>query len=257
MLKEGERIDDLQLKGLKLIQNPKWFCFGIDAVLLSDFATIKRKDSVVDLGTGTGIIPTLVYGKYEPREIIGVEIQEEVAEMARRSVTLNNLEEVIRIYTGDIKDCFKDLGVNKYDVVLSNPPYKKNSSGILNPHDNKAISRHEILINLDELIHTASKLLRDGGRFYLIHRPERLANIIIGLERHRFAPKRIRFVHPKVAKAPTMVLVEATRFGGDFLKVEEPLYVYNDDGTYSEEINRIYGRCQDEGENISCSNANR
>lgn len=242
MLKSGERIDDLELKGLKIIQNPDWFCFGIDAVLLSDFARVKRKDKACDLGTGTGIIPLLVYGRYEPQEIIGVEIQDEVAEMAGRSMELNSLSDRIKIYKGDIKDCFKDIGINAFDVVLSNPPYKKGDTGIVNPRDKKAISRHEILINLEELIFTASRLLKGGGRFYMIHRPERLRDIILGLDRYRLAPKRIRFIQPNVNKKPTMVMVEAVKAGGDFLEIEKPLYVYKEDGSYTEEINRIYGR---------------
>lgn len=242
MLREGERIDDLQLKGLKIIQNPDWFCFGIDAVLLSDFARVKKKDRVVDLGTGTGIIPVLLYGKYEPREIIGVEIQTEVAEMAERSMKLNNIDDRIGIFKGDIKDCFKELGINSFDIAISNPPYKKGDTGIINPGDKKAISRHEILINLDELIFSAFKLLKDGGRFYMIHRPERLKDIILGLDKYKLNPKRIRFIHPNTNKRPTMVMIEAQKYGGDFLQVMEPLYVYKEDGSYTEEINRIYGR---------------
>ncbi|MCX7695716.1 MAG: tRNA1(Val) (adenine(37)-N6)-methyltransferase [Caloramator sp.] len=243
MLKTGERLDDLELKGLKIIQNPSYFCFGIDAVLLSSYAVVRKKDKVVDLGTGTGIIPLLVYGKYEPKEIVGVEIQNDVADMARRSVELNGLSERIRIFEGDIKDCYNHIGINEYDVVISNPPYKKGKSGILNMSDTKAISRHEILINIDELCFSASRLLKGGGRFYMIHRPERLKDIILALNNNKFTPKRIRFVHPKVNKAPTMVLIESVKCGGDFLKIEEPLYVYNDDGTYTQEILKIYGRC--------------
>jgi tRNA1Val (adenine37-N6)-methyltransferase len=243
MIKENERIDDLDLNGLKIIQNPEWFCFGVDAVLLSDFARVKKKDKAVDLGTGTGIIPILLYGKYNPENIIGVEIQEEVAEMASRSVLLNELQDKITIHTGDIKDCFKDIGTDKFDVVTSNPPYKKGDTGLLNPEDKKAISRHELLITLDELIFSASKLLKVGGRFYMIHRPERLADIILGLNKNKFSPKRIRFVHPYLGKKPTMVLVEATKCGGNFLLVEEPLYIYKEDGSYTDEILRIYGRC--------------
>lgn len=242
MLKDGERIDDLQLKGLKVIQNPEWFCFGIDAVLLSDFSRVKRKDRVADLGTGTGIIPVLLHGKYEPREVVGVEIQEEVAEMAERTVKLNGLEDIIKIYRGDIKDCFKDIGADSFDVVTSNPPYKKGDTGILNPGDKKAISRHEVLISLEEIIYTASKLLKVGGRFYMIHRPERLKDIILGLDRNKFTPKKIRFIHPTVDKRPTMIMVEAVKGGGDFLQIMEPLYVYNEDRSYTDEINRIYGR---------------
>lgn len=243
MLKDGERIDDLDLKGLKIIQNPGWFCFGIDAVLVSDFARVKKSDKACDLGTGTGIIPLLMYGRYEPEEIVGVEIQEEVSEMALRSIEMNGLDDRIRIHTGDIKDCFKEIGINRYDVVVSNPPYQKSNCGLINPHDKKAISRHELLINLDELVFSASRLLKGGGRFYMIHRPERLKDIILSLDKNKFNPKRIRFVYPSVSKKPTMVLIEAVKAGGDFLTIEEPLYVYNEDGSYTEEINRIYGRC--------------
>jgi tRNA1Val (adenine37-N6)-methyltransferase len=243
MLKEGERIDDLDLKGLKIIQNPEWFCFGIDAVLLSGFARVKKSDKVVDLGTGTGIIPILLYGKYDPKEIIGVEIQDEVSEMAERSVRLNNIEGRVKIHRGDIKDCFKQLGINEFDVVVSNPPYQKSSAGLISPQDKKAISRHEMLITLEELVYTASRLLKGGGRFYMVHRPERLKDIIICLDKNKFTPKRIRFVHPGIYKKPTMVLIEAAKAGGEFLNIEEPLYVYNEDGSYTEEILRIYGRC--------------
>jgi tRNA1Val (adenine37-N6)-methyltransferase len=244
----GERIDDLDLKGLKIIQNPKWFCFGIDAVLLASFAVIKKKDKVIDLGTGTGIIPILVYGKYSPKEIIGIEIQKDVAEMAERSIHLNKLQDIIKIYNGDIKDSPSLLGVNGFDIVLSNPPYKKANTGLLNPEDTKAISRHEVLIKLDELVYSAARLLREGGKFYMIHRPERLKDIILSLDKNNFAPKRLRFIHSRAGDKPSMLLVEAVKSGGDFLKIEEPIYVYNEDGTYTDEILRMYGRerpCQE------------
>ncbi|WP_083490403.1 tRNA1(Val) (adenine(37)-N6)-methyltransferase [Caloramator mitchellensis] len=240
MLKTGERVDDLQLENLRIIQNPDWFCFGIDAVLLSSFAFARKKEKVVDLGTGTGIIPLLMYGKYKPSKIIGVEIQSQVAEMARRSIELNKLEEKIEIYEGDIKDCFRTIGINSFDVVVSNPPYKKSDTGLKNPEDKKAISRHEILINLDELIFSASRLLKGYGRFYMIHRPERLKDIIVGLSNHKFALKRIRFVHPKIDKEPNMVLIEAVKAGGEFLKVEKPLFVYDENGNYTEEVLKMY-----------------
>lgn len=243
MQNEEERIDDLQLKGLKIIQNPKWFCFGIDAVLLSDFARVKKKDKIVDLGTGTGIIPLLMYGRYEPAKITGVEIQNDVAQMAKRSIKLNELEDRIEIFIGDIKNCYEHIGLNCIDVVVSNPPYKKGDTGLISPDENKSISRSEILIKLDELILTASKLLKTGGKFYMIHRPERLKDIIVGLDKHNFTTKKIRFVHPKVNKSPNMMLIEAVKAGGEFLKIEEPLYIYNEDGSYTDEINRIYGRC--------------
>ena len=244
----GERVDDLDLKGLRIIQNPKWFCFGIDAVLLASFAVIKNKHRVIDLGTGTGIIPLLVYGKYAPKEIVGIEIQKDVAEMAERSIQMNNLEDVIKIYNSDIKDSPNLLGVNSFDIVLSNPPYKKANTGIVNPADTKAISRHEVLINLEELVYSAARLLKEGGKFYMIHRPERLKDIILSLDKNKFAPKRIKFIHSRAGDKPSMLLVESVKSGGDFLKIEEPIYVYNEDGTSTDEILRMYGRvkpCQE------------
>lgn len=243
MVNDGERIDDLQLNGLKIIQNPEWFCFGIDAVLLSGFARVKNKETVVDLGCGNGILPLLLYGKYFPKHITGVEIQEQVAEMAKRSIDLNKLTDRIDIYKGDIKDCANALGKGIYDIVVTNPPYKKNETGIINPYDAKAVARHEILINLDEIALSASKLLKFGGRFYMVHRPERLKDIIISLNNHNLMLKRLRFVHPKFDKRPNMVLVEAAKSGGDFLKIDAPLYVYNSDGSYTDEVMKIYGRC--------------
>lgn len=244
VIREYERVDDLELKGLRIIQNPEWFCFGVDAVLLTSFAYIKRKDRVADLGTGTGIIPLLAYGKYSPKEIVGVEIQSQVAEMAARSVSMNGLEEVIKIHEGDIKNAPREIGSNIFDVVLSNPPYKKANTGILNDLDTKAISRHELMINLEELVFAASKLLKDGGRFYMIHRPERLKDIVLNLDKYKFAPKRMRFVHSKIKDKPSMILVEAVKGGGDFLKIEEPIYVYNNDGSYTSEILEMYGKEQ-------------
>jgi len=241
-IRAHERVDDLDLKGLKIIQNPKGFCFGIDAVLLSAFASIKRKDKVVDLGTGTGIIPLLVYGKHEPKEVVGIEIQEEVAEMAERSIKLNGLQDIIKIHRGDIKNAAKDIGANIFDVVVSNPPYKRANTGIINELGTKAISRHELLINLDELVLSAARLLKSGGRLSMIHRPERLKDIFLSLNKHNFEPKRIKFVHSKVHDKPAMLLIEAIKGGGEFLKIEEPIYVYNEDGSYTNEILRMYGK---------------
>lgn len=241
MLNPGEKIEDLDIKGLKIIQNKEWFCFGIDAVLVADFANVKHKDKVVDFGTGTGIIPLLIEGRYSPKEIIGVEIQEEVAEMAQRSMELNNLSDKIKIINEDIKN-YKNIGCGIYDVAVCNPPYKKNDTGLKNPTDKKAISRHEILITLEDIMLSASKVLKSGGKLYMIHRPERLSHILIDLDKYGFAPRRLRFVHPKLGKKPTMLLIEAIRSGGDFLSIDHPLYVYNEDGSYTDEINEIYGR---------------
>ena len=245
-LKETERIDDLQLKGLKLIQDKTGFCFGIDAVLLANFAKVKNNAKVVDLGTGTGIIPILIAGKSKASKIIGVEIQEEVYEMATRSVKLNNLEDRVEIVNADIKTIDKELEVHGYHVATSNPPYM-HMDGIKNPNDKKAISRHEIMCNLEDVIRAASRLVMPRGKFFMIHRPIRLVDIVTLGRKYNLEPKVIQFVHPRANKAPNLVLVEFTKDGRPELKILDPLYVYGDDGNYTEEIRKIYAN-EDIGE---------
>ena len=239
---EDESLDDLQLKGLNLIQKKDAFRFGVDAVLLADFANVKNKFRVVDLCTGTGIVPFLVVGKYNPNEVVGIEIQHEMIEMADRSVKLNNLENQVKFYEGDLKDTefLKTLG--KFDVLTVNPTYKLNNAGIKNPSDKLAIARHEILCNLEDVIKASRILLKDNGRMFMVHRPERLVDIITLMRKYKIEPKRIKMVHPNSNKAPNIVLVEGQKDGGKFLKWEAPLYVYNLEGGYSDEIERIYGR---------------
>lgn len=239
---EDESVDDLQLNGLKLIQKKDAFRFGVDAVLLSDFANIKNKFRVIDLCTGTGIVPFLIFGKYKPQEICGVEIQDEMVEMAQRSSELNEVQDVLKFYKGDLKDIkfLKTLG--KFDVLTVNPPYKLNNAGIVNPSDKLAIARHEVMCNLEDVIKAARTLLKDNGRMFIVHRPERLADIITLMREYKIEPKRIKMVQPNTKKAPNIVLVEGQRDGGKFLKWEAPLYVYKDEGGYSDEIEKIYGR---------------
>ncbi|OOM81176.1 tRNA1(Val) (adenine(37)-N6)-methyltransferase [Clostridium sp. BL-8] len=241
-IKEDETVDDLQLKGLNLIQKKDGFKFGIDAVLLSDFACVKNKHRVIDLCTGTGIIPFLIYGKYEPKSIYGLEIQEDMVEMAKRSVKLNSLDEKICFINEDLKNVDFLKKLEKFDVVTVNPPYKLNNSGIINPNDKLAIARHEILCNLEDVIHAARTLLKDNGRLFMIHRPERLADIFTLMRKYKIEPKRIKMIHPKMGKAPNIVLVEGQRDGGAYLKWEAPLYVYDDNGKYTKEIDSIYWR---------------
>ncbi|HOG63228.1 MAG: tRNA1(Val) (adenine(37)-N6)-methyltransferase [Sedimentibacter sp.] len=245
-LKDNERIEDLQCKGLKIIQNKKWFCFGMDAVLLTNYCDIRNNSKIVDLGTGTGIIPILLSGKRNYSKAYGIEIQPEVAEMAERSVKLNSLQEKIEILNIDLKDTLKYLDAGSFDAVISNPPYKLNNSGIINPDDKKAISRHEIKCTLEDVISTASHLLKQYGRFYMVHRPDRLADIICLLRKYRLEPKQIRFVHPKVKAKPNMVLIRASKNGNPELKFDPPLYIYDDEGNYTEDVHEIYGleNCQ-------------
>ena len=241
-LYEDETVDDLQLNGLKLIQKKDSFRFGVDGVLLSDFARIKKNFRVIDLCTGTGIVPFLIMGKFSPREIYGIEIQEEMAKMAQRSSELNNLLNTVKFFNKDLKDIDFPKSLGKFDVLTVNPPYKLNNSGIVNSSDKLAIARHEIMCSLEDVIIAARELLKDNGRIYMVHRPERLADIITLMRKYKIEPKRIRMVHPNTKKAPNIVLVEGQKGGGQFLKWEPPLYVYNDQGGYSEEIDLIYRR---------------
>lgn len=241
-IKEDETIDDLQLKNLNLIQKKDGFKFGIDAVLLSDFANVKNKHKVIDLCTGTGIIPFLIYGKYEPEIVYGLEIQEDMVEMAKRSVELNSLEEKVFFLNEDLKNIEFLKKLEKFDVVTVNPPYKLNNAGIINPNDKLAIARHEILCNLEDVISASRVLLKDNGRLFMIHRPERLADIFTLMRKYKIEPKRVKMIHPKIGKAPNIVLVEGQRDGGAYLKWEAPLYVYDENGNYTKEIDSIYWR---------------
>jgi tRNA1Val (adenine37-N6)-methyltransferase len=242
MLKEDETLDDLQLKGIHIIQKKEAFRFGVDAVLLANFARVKKGMKVIDLCTGTGIIPFIIAGKTDAASIAGVEIQEDMVEMAERSTIFNKLEDRISFIHGDLKDKELLKNIPRADVVTVNPPYKLQSAGILNPDDKFAIARHEICCKLEDVIIAARILLKDNGRLYMVHRPERLADIVCLMRKHKIEPKTIRMIHPNTKKAPNIVLIEGQRDGGAFLKWEPALYVYKDEGGYSEEIDRIYGR---------------
>lgn len=240
-LKKGERIDELHRNGYRIIQNTGKFCFGIDAVLLTGFAVVKEKETVLDLGTGTGIIPILLEAKTKGNHFTGLEIQEESVEMADRSVKLNCLEDKISIVKGDIKEAVKLFPLSSFDVITSNPPYMNNKNGIKNDLQPKSIARHEILCTLDDVIKNTASLLKVGGRFYMVHRPSRLPEIIVTLKKYKLEPKRIRLVHPYINKEPNMVLIESVRHGKPLLKVEPPLIVYESVGKYTDEIYDIYG----------------
>ncbi len=240
-LKPGERVDDLNRNNYKIIQNTKKFCFGMDAVLLSGFTKVLPGERVLDLGTGTGIIPILLEAKTEGKHFTGLEIQEESADMARRSVAMNGLNDKIDIVIGDIKEASAFFGLASFDVVTSNPPYMNHGHGLVNPGDAKAIARHELLCSLEDVLREASRLLKPGGRFYLVHRPFRLVEIMNTLTQHKLEPKRMKLVHPYVDKEPNMVLLECIKGGKSMLKVEAPLIVYQEQGVYTDEIYDIYG----------------
>lgn len=240
-LGQGERIDELQRNGYVIIQDPSRFCFGMDAVLLSGFANVKPGEKVLDLGTGTGIIPILLEAKTRGRHFTGLEIQTESAEMARRSVQLNHLESKIDIVTGDIKDASRLFGASSFDVITTNPPYMIDSHGIKNELDAKTIARHEVLCTLEDLIRESAKILPPKGRFYMVHRPFRLAEIFCMMTNYKIEPKRMKLVYPYVDREPNMVLIEGLRGGKSRMTVEKPLIVYQKDGKYTDEIIEIYG----------------
>ena len=242
-LKEDERIDDLEYKGLKIIQNKKWFCFGIDSVLLSDFAkNMKNNRTVLDLGTGTGIIPILLCGKTNLKKVVGIEIQKDVANMAKRSSQLNNLQDRFEVVNTNIIDLKNIYEKQSFDVIVTNPPYKKENTGITNENEAKLISRHEITANLEDFISISKDLLKDKGEFYMVHRPERLVDILSLMRKYKIEPKILKFVSPNKNKEPNLILIKGIKNANSFLKIEKNLYVYNEDGKYTNEILKIYNK---------------
>ena len=241
LLHEHERLDELHRNGYKIIQDKDRFCFGMDAVLLSGFARVKAGERTLDLGTGTGIIPILLEAKTDGSHFTGLEIQPESADMAARSVAYNDLQDKIDIVVGDIKDASQRFGASSFDVITTNPPYMIGQHGIKNDQDAKAIARHEILCDLDDILRESAKMLKPSGRFYMVHRPFRLAEIFSKMIEYRIEPKRMQLVYPFVDKEPNMVLIEGLRGGKSRITVEKPLIVYKEPGVYTDEIDDIYG----------------
>ncbi len=241
-MRDGERLDDLQLKGLRIIQNPERFCFGMDAVLLSDYAKVGKNSRVMDLCTGTGIVPILLDAKYAPAYIEGLEYQEACVDMARRSVRMNGQSGRIRIVPGDVKEVPERYPSHSFSYVTCNPPYMIQEHGLLGPNAEKAMARHEITCTLNDVVRAAAWLLKETGHFVMVHRPFRLAEIFSCLKEHRLEPKRMRLVHPYEDREPNMVLIDAVKGGRRRMKVDPPLIVFKQDGSYREEIEAIYGR---------------
>ena len=240
-LHENERLDELHRNGYKIIQDKGRFCFGMDAVLLSGFARVKPGEKVLDLGTGTGIIPILLEAKTDGEHFTGLEIQPESADMASRSVAYNDLQDKIDIVVGDIKDASQRFGASSFDVITTNPPYMIGQHGIKNDQDAKAIARHEILCDLDDILRESAKMLKPSGRFYMVHRPFRLAEIFSKMIEYRIEPKRMQLVYPFVDKEPNMVLIEGLRGGKSRITIEKPLIVYKHPGVYTDESYDMYG----------------
>ena len=240
LVKENERVDDLQ-NGCYVIQDREKFCFGMDAVLLSGFTKVKEGEKVLDMCTGTGIIPILLSAKTKGKNFTGIEIQEDCAQMAERSVKYNGLEDRIQIIQGDIKEAVSIFGAASFHVITCNPPYMIGAHGLTNPHMPKAIARHEILCTLEDVVSQAARVLGDRGRFYMVHRPFRLAEIMNVLTRYKLEPKRMQLVYPYIDKEPNMVLIEAVTGGNPRITVERPLIVYEKPGVYTKSILELYG----------------
>lgn len=240
-LKESERLDELQRNGYQIIQSPEKFCFGMDAVLLSGFAQVKAGEQVLDLGTGTGIIPILLEAKTPAAHLTGLEIQAESADMARRSVELNGLSGKIEIVTGDIREADRLFQSASFDVITTNPPYMIEAHGLQNPVAPKAIARHEVCCTLEDVVRAAAKLLKPGGHFFMVHRPFRLAEIITVMSAYKLEPKRLRLVYPFADKEPNMLLIEGVRGGRPRMTVEKPLIIFDKPGSYTAEIREKYG----------------
>ena len=238
----GERLDDLQCNGLYLIQDPDKFCFGIDAVLLSNFVKVKKNGHVVDLCTGSGIVPILLSVKTEAKKITGIEIQSNIADMASRSVSYNKLDEKIDIINDDISNALKYINNCSVDSVCVNPPYMKDTTAIKNPDLPMAIARHELLTDLETVINIASRLLKESGKFFMVHRPSRLSEIFASMRQNRIEPKRLRFIHPYIESKANLVLIEGAKGSGVWMDVEPPLVVHKDKNVYTDEVLKIYGR---------------
>ena len=245
------RLDELGRKGYRILQDPDAFCFGIDAVLLADFAAVRKTDRVLDLGTGNGILPLLLNARDKGREIVGLELQEPAAELARRNFALNGAEGRLQAVSGDIREASSLFGKASFDAVITNPPYQETGRGVINPASAKSVARHEIACKLEDVLREAAAVLKLHGRFFMVHRPKRLTEILGGMENAGIAPRTVRFVHSHAGDPASLLLVSGVRGGGKELRVLPPLILYGEDGGYTPEVYRIYypkGVREDEAE---------
>ena len=240
LLKENERIDSLQRNGYSIIQDSTRFCFGMDAVLLTEFVKLKKGDKVIDLCTGTGVIPILLCAKSEAAHFSGVEIQKESADMAKRSVELNELEEKIDVLCEDLNNLKGVFDNASFDAVTVNPPYMIPGKALVNPDESKAIARHEIKCTLRDVLSESSRLLKNGGKFFMVHKPERLDEIIVTMKDLKIEPKRLRIVYPKIDSKPNMILIEGAKCANAGMIIEKPLIIYDESGVYTPEVSKIY-----------------
>lgn len=248
-IRKNERIDDLGINDLKIIQNKEYFCFGTDSVLLANFVKSENSNNVIlDLCSGSGVIPIILSAKKKYKKIFGVELQSEMYDLFDRNIKINNLEDSIISINENVKN-IKDIRKkvtsimekDKIDIITCNPPYKEIGTGLTTNHDVKTIAKCEVMCNLEDIFITSSKLLGKGGKLYLVHKPERLSDLIYFGRKYNLEAKEIRFVYPKINKKPSIVLISYRKDGGNETKVLEPLIEYNDDMSYTDEIYRIYG----------------
>lgn len=241
LIKDGERLDDLQRDGMKLIQRPDVFRFGTDSVLLSDFASPRPKDKAVDLGCGTGAIALLMAARQKGITVDAVEIQPEIADMARRSVAYNDMGERVRVYEMDMREAWRTLGAGRYSLAVCNPPYSRHGAALESENDAKRIARHEGALTTGDVARSAAMLLKNGGRFCVVYPAPRAFEMMRAMWENHMAPKRVRTVHGVAGRAPKFVLMDAVKGGGEGLHWLEPLILRNADGSFSEEWHRIYG----------------
>lgn len=237
----SERWDDLMVGGYKLLQDTQLFCFGMDAVLLSNYIRLEPNESVIDICTGNGVIPILLAAKTKSKHIVGLEIQSKLIELANKSVIENNLSDRVSFIEGDVRVIEETVESGTFDVISMNPPYMTNKHGIINEKESLAIARHEILCSLDDCLSAANKVLKTKGRLYMVHRPFRLAEIFYKMQSYGIEPKRMRMVYPFINKEPNMVLIEGIKGGRPRIMVERPLIVYESEGVYTKDIKDIYG----------------
>lgn len=236
----GERIDDLQFHGMKIIQRADAFRFGTDAVLLADFAQPKSRESAVDLGTGTGAIAFLMAMHHPNITVDAVEIQPDIADMAFRSAYLNEMDDRVRVHNMDMRDAPSQLGQEKFSLVVCNPPYGRDGSAVINDNKQLRTARHEGGLTPDMVCDAAFRLLRYGGRFAVVFPAQRAYEMMRAMDDHRLAPKRIRTVHAVAGRAPKLILIDAIKGGGSQLHWQDPLILANDDGTPTAEWKRIF-----------------
>lgn len=237
---EDETLDDLQIKNFKIFQKKQGFRFGMDAVLLGNFAKVLKHHDVIDLCSGTGIIPFIIAGKKEYRRILGLEIQDDLVEMANRSSDLNDLTEKVSFLKCDIRDLESLKAFSKVDVITVNPPYKVNNSGILNDNEADKISRHEILCTLEDVIVASLVLLKDNGKMFMVNRADRIADVICVMRKYKIEPKTIQFVQSKKSKEAHLFLIEGQKYGGKFLRVKPTLIIYDENSNYTNDVLNIY-----------------